>query len=104
MKNLLRVFLIAGVVACAIVVAALGLVRHDADLMAPVNLMLFVLAILAYFLPTGLAMYRDCKATAWIAVVNVLLGWTLFGWVIALGWSAKGQVREPGHPVGALPH
>ncbi len=48
-------------------------------------------------------MYRDCKATVWIAVVNVLLGWTIFGWFIALGWSASGKTREPGHPIGTPP-
>jgi T4 superinfection immunity protein len=103
MNNLLRVILIGGLVACAIVVAALGLVRHDADLMAPVNLVLFVVGILVYFLPTGLAMYRDCKATAWIAVVNVLLGWTILGWFVALGWSAGGQIRESVHPIATPP-
>jgi RsiW-degrading membrane proteinase PrsW (M82 family) len=103
MSNLLRVVLFGGLAACAIVVFALALVRHDADLMAPVNLVLFALGVLLYFLPTGLAMYRDCKATVWIAVVNVLLGWTIFGWFIALGWSAGGKVREPGHPVATPP-
>lgn len=102
MNNLLRLILIAGLSACAIVLIALGFVRHDADLMAPVTMMLFVLAVLVYLLPTGLAMYRDCKATIWIGLVNILLGWTLFGWFVALGWAASGQIREPGHPI-ALP-
>jgi len=93
MNNLLRLAVIAGLAACAIVIVALGFVRHDADLMAPVTLMLFVLGVLAYLLPTGLAMYRDCRATVWIAVVNVFLGWTIFGWAAALGWAASGKTR-----------
>ncbi len=51
MNNLLRLVVIAGLAACAIVLIALGFVRHDADLMAPVTLMLFVLAVLVYLLP-----------------------------------------------------
>jgi len=92
MNKLLRLLIIAGLAACAIVLVALGFVRHDVDLLAPVNLVLFVLGVLVYLLPTGLAMYRDCKSTAWIAVVNVLLG-----------WAASGRIREPGHPIGTPP-
>lgn len=103
MNNLLRIVVLAGLAACAIVLIALGFVRHDADLMAPVTLILFVLGVLAYLLPTGLAVYRDCKATIWIGLVNVFLGWTLFGWVVALGWAASGQIQEPCHPIGTPP-
>jgi hypothetical protein len=82
---------------------ALGLQRHNADLLAPVNLVLFVAGVLVYLLPTGLAMYRDCKSTAWIVAVNLLLGWTIFGWFVAMGWAASGKIREPVHPIGAPP-
>jgi membrane protein YdbS with pleckstrin-like domain len=103
MNNLLRLLVIAVLAAGAIVLISLGFVRHDADLMAPVTVMLLVLAVLVYLLPTGLAVYRDCRAAVWIAVVNVLLGWTLFGWFVALGWAASGKIREPVHPTGAPP-
>ncbi len=103
MNNLLRLLVIAGLVAGGIVIVALGLERHNADLLAPLNLMLFVAGVLVYLLPTGLAMYRDCKATAWIAVVNVLLGWTIFGWFVAIGWAASGKIRELSAPVGTPP-
>ena len=104
MNNLVRVLVVAGLAAGAIVIVALGLERHNADLLAPLNLVLFVALVLVYLLPMGLAMYRDCKATIWIGLVNVLLGWTLFGWFIALGWAASGQIREPVHPIGTPPH
>ncbi|MFZ1938920.1 MAG: superinfection immunity protein [Terracidiphilus sp.] len=103
MNNLLRLVVIAGLAACAVVIVALGFARHDADLMAPVTLMLFVLAVLVYLLPTGFAMYRHCKATVWIGLVNVFLGWTILGWAAAMGWAASGQTREPGHPIGTPP-
>ena len=103
MNNMLRLLVIGGLAACAIIVVALGLARHPAALLGPVNLLLFVVGALVYLLPTGLAIYRDCKSTIWIAVVNILLGWTLFGWFVAIGWAARGQIREPGHPIGTPP-
>lgn len=103
MNNLLRLLAIAGIVACGIVVVALGFARHDADLIGPVSLVLFVLGALVYLLPLGLAMYRDCKSTVWIALVNVLLGWTILGWFAALGWAAAGKVREAAHPMVTPP-
>ena len=103
MNNLLRLLLIVGIVACGIVVVALGFVRHDADLIAPVNVVLLVIGALVYLLPAGLAMYRDCKSTVWIALVNVFLGWTVLGWFASLGWAASGKVREAPHPAVAPP-
>jgi len=84
-------------------VVALGFARHDTDLMGPVNLVLFVLGALVYLLPTGLAVYRDCRSMAWIAAVNVLLGWTILGWFAAMGWASAGKVRVPVHPESTPP-
>jgi hypothetical protein len=103
MNNLVRFVVIVGIAAFAVVLVALGLARHDADLIAPVNLALFVLAILAYMLPTGLALYRDCRSTAGIVVVNLLLGWTILGWFAALGWAASGRVKPRRHMLSATP-
>ncbi len=103
MNNLLRLFLIAGLAACGIVIVALAFVRNDANLLAPVNLVLFLLAAAVYILPAGLAVYRDCKGTFWIVVVNVLLGWTIFGWFIALGWAASGKCVKKDYRIGAPP-
>jgi hypothetical protein len=103
MNHLLRLLVIGGLAAGAIVVIALGLARNDAGLMAPVDLTLFLVAVVAYLLPAGLAVYRDCKATVWIVAVDVLLGWTVFGWVIALGWAASGKAREARPTIVAPP-
>jgi RsiW-degrading membrane proteinase PrsW (M82 family) len=106
MNQILRLLIIAGLVACAIAIFAIGMARHNADLLAPLHLMLFVLAILVYLFPASFAVYRDCKSTAWIAVVNILLGWTILGWAAAMGWAAAGKTRPavrtlppPAHPV-----
>lgn len=103
MNNLLRLLVVMAAIACAIVVVSLGFVRHDAALLAPVHLALFVLAVVVYLFPAALAMYRDCRATAWIVMLNVFLGWTIAGWFAALGWAVSGKAQEPHHSIGNPP-
>lgn len=93
MKDMLRLFVATALVAFAILAVAVGLARNTAALLAPVHLILFIVVVALYLLPSALAMYRDCQATGWIAALNILLGWTLFGWVVALGWAAGGKTR-----------
>ena len=40
-----------------------------------------------HFLPTAIAGRRDHPNRTPIFVVNLFLGWTLIGWVIALAWA-----------------
>jgi hypothetical protein len=42
---------------------------------------------LMYFVPLIIAMVRKHRQTGAIAAVNVLLGWTMIGWVIAFVWA-----------------
>lgn len=42
-----------------------------------------------YFLPTIVALVRSKRDTVSIVLLNVFLGWTLIGWVIALVWAFK---------------
>jgi hypothetical protein len=44
--------------------------------------------IILYFLPTIVALNRHLPWTTAIIILNVLLGWTVLGWVGALVWSA----------------
>jgi hypothetical protein len=101
MNNLLRAIKVAGLLALAVPVTALGMPRSTADLLGPVHLLLFLIMGAAYVLPTALAIYRDSKSVVWIAVVNLFLGWTMFGWVAALGWAAGGKVRT--YPPAIVP-
>ena len=57
------------------------------------GLILLALALIVYFFPWALAMPRKCKAADGIAVVNLFLGWTFVGWVVALAWAASGEVK-----------
>jgi hypothetical protein len=48
---------------------------------------LICLFSLGYLIPTGIAIMRKRTNTMAIFVLNLFLGWTLLGWVIALIWS-----------------
>ncbi|HXX45715.1 MAG TPA: superinfection immunity protein [Candidatus Acidoferrales bacterium] len=65
---------------------------------SPIHLLivLFVLLFLCvpYFVPTIIAFYRKKANRLAILAVNVLLGWTLIGWVIALVWALKVDVVD----------
>jgi hypothetical protein len=43
-----------------------------------------VLPLLAYWIPTFIALARHVPAKAQVVVVNLFLGWTVIGWVVAL--------------------
>lgn len=50
--------------------------------------LIFVLPLLAvHFLPTIIAAARHARNLPWIFVVNLLLSWTVIGWIVALVWS-----------------
>jgi Superinfection immunity protein len=104
MNTMLRLVLAGGLVAFAILMVVIGLARNTAALAAPAHLILFLLVVALYLVPSALAVHRNCLATSWIIALNVLLGWTLFGWVVALGWAAAGKTAAlpPAPPVRPL--
>jgi hypothetical protein len=61
---------------------------------------LFIL--LFYFLPTFNAFMRDHPNIGAIAVINIFLGWTFIGWVVALAWSASAvdRTKKPDRHTG----
>jgi hypothetical protein len=50
-----------------------------------------VLALLTagYMLPWAIAALRDLRSHVSVGLVNLLLGWTLIGWVVALVMSLR---------------
>ena len=52
---------------------------------------LFVVLLVGffYFMPLGFAIERKHKDVTAIGVLNLFLGWTFLGWVIALVWALK---------------
>lgn len=63
---------------------------------------LIVLAIMvaAYFLPLIVAVMRSHQNAGAIAALNLLLGWTLLGWVGALVWAMLSKPEEAGKARG----
>jgi hypothetical protein len=56
---------------------------------AAVGLLCLILLIGLYFLPLIIAATRHHHQTAAIAVLDLFLGWTFIGWVLALIWAAS---------------
>ncbi len=44
---------------------------------------------LFYFLPFAIAFHRKRANTSVIFALNLFLGWSLIGWVVALVWALK---------------
>ncbi len=51
------------------------------------GLIIIICLVLIYFLPTILANKRNHKNVPAIFLLNLLLGWTFVGWVIAIIWA-----------------
>jgi len=51
------------------------------------GIILIIAAIMAYFVPTIIAVQDKKQNKTAIIALNVLAGWTLIGWVIALVWA-----------------
>lgn len=47
-----------------------------------------------YLMPTALAIANDRRDQLAVFVFNLLLGWTVIGWVIAWFWARKKQVSK----------
>ena len=52
-----------------------------------------VLAGLVYFAPAIVALSRSHMSAGAIVVLNLLLGWTALGWIIAIVWAFTGNTR-----------
>ena len=48
---------------------------------------LFLVFVSIYFLPTIVASSNKKKNTGAIFILNLFLGWTFLGWIIALIWA-----------------
>ena len=57
-----------------------------------------IFMILLYFLPAIIG--RDKRDAAGIFLLNLLLGWTFIGWLVALVWACS---AEPAHFVRLVP-
>jgi Superinfection immunity protein len=64
-----------------------------------------VILILLYLIPGLVALKRNHRNRNAIGVLNLLLGWTVLGWIVALVWANTADVepRQTGsiNPPGA---
>lgn len=50
--------------------------------------------VLAYLTPAWVAVAHDLERAKAIMVVNVLLGWTVIGWVAAYTWASRAKIKN----------
>jgi hypothetical protein len=53
---------------------------------------IFGFGFLMYFLPSIIALARNKRDIAAIILLNIFLGWSVIGWVVALIWAVKQDV------------
>ena len=53
-----------------------------------------IVFMLLYFAPTIIAMLRRAKGDCGVLVINLFLGWTMIGWVVALAWAVSSDKRQ----------
>jgi len=59
----------------------------------PAHWVIIASAALLYFVPSYVAARRRKANSGAIAVLNIFLGWTLLGWVIALVWATAKDAK-----------
>jgi hypothetical protein len=52
----------------------------------------FGIGFVMYFLPTIIALIKSKRDAVAILLLNLFLGWSVIGWIIALVWAAKNDV------------
>lgn len=109
MEHLIRVALVCGLIAAIVLIFGVSMAGDNVALMGPAHVLILLIVCAVYLVPTGLAVYRDCRALPAIAVLNVFLGWTVIGWFAVLGWAASGKPKEfplaeGPHPGNPIPH
>ena len=53
-----------------------------------------VIVIFLYFIPTYVAGYKNHESFGGIFFLNLILGWTLIGWIVVFYWSFSNQKKE----------
>jgi Superinfection immunity protein len=70
--------------------------------MLPFGMLIYGVGLLFYFIPAGVAAFREHHNFGAIFMLNLLLGWTFVGWVVALVWACT-ETFPRGRPHGDLP-
>ena len=54
----------------------------------------FIIIIAMYFLPAIIAFSRKVTNVGSVLVINIFLGWTVIGWVVALAMAVKSKTPQ----------
>lgn len=52
------------------------------------TVIMLAIVVFLYMLPTLIAFAREHRRRVDVAVLNILFGWTLIGWVLVFLWAA----------------
>ena len=52
-------------------------------------LLLSIVGLVIYFLPSLIAILRNHHQWGSIGVINLFFGWTFIGWVVSLAWAVS---------------
>lgn len=77
-----------GIIAIIAIVIGLFFVSYAGGGLALGILILLAAGLCLYFLPTTVALKNKKKNATAILILNLFLGWTFLGWVIALVWAS----------------
>jgi hypothetical protein len=58
------------------------------------GLVVVLLCLFVYFLPSVIGFKRHVRARVQVLIVNLVLGWSLLGWFIALVWAFSPSVDQ----------
>ncbi len=58
------------------------------------TILMLMAVVLLYMLPTFIAFGREHPRRQDVALVNILLGWTLIGWIGAFLWAMLVHVED----------
>jgi hypothetical protein len=69
---------------------------------SPIHLLIVLFVALVfcvpYFVPSIIALYKRKSNRGAILAMNILLGWTFVGWIVALVWALKVDVVDQRAP------
>ena len=69
---------------------------------ATTAVIIFILSVMFYFLPTIVGCISR-KINIWsIFILNLLLGWTIIAWIIALIWALNKDIKKELKPNGMV--
>ena len=64
---------------------------------------LYIFFLIPYFLPSFIAAASGHRNGGAIFLLNLLLGWTVLGWVVALAWAGRSPPNRREHPRFKVP-